>query len=312
MKHFIAVSDATRPDLDRIFELSFNMRRQRRAGEASEQILAGRTIAMIFEKPSLRTRASVEQAVHELGGYALNLQGAEVGMGKREASADVARVLGGIVHGIAARVYEHKKLQELTRHAGIPVINLLSDRSHPCQALADIMTAMDEFGTDLSGRTMVFVGDGNNVARSAASICARMGMRFVLSSPPQFVLDDAFLADLAREVPQARVEQVEDPRRAVADADVIYTDTWVSMGQEAQMEKRRAAFGGYQVNRQLLDAAPDHAIVLHCLPAYRGFEITDEAIEGPRSRVFAQAHNRLHAQKGLLAVLLAGADEPGR
>jgi len=302
MKHFITVADASRSDLDRILDLGFQMRRRRNEGPAD--LLAGRTMAMIFEKPSLRTRASFEQAVVELGGYAMNLQGSDVGIGKREGAADVARVLGGIVHGIAARVFEHEKLFDLAQHCGIPVINLLSDRSHPCQALADMMTIMDEFGRDVAGRTLAFVGDGNNVARSLAWICGFFGMRFVLASPPGFKLEATLADEVRRVVPGAVIEVTGEPAEAVTEADVIYTDTWVSMGQEYEVARRQAVFSPYQVNAKLLEAAPRSAIVLHCLPAYRGSEITDEVMEGPRSRVFPQAHNRLHAQKGLLAVLM--------
>ena len=304
MKHFITVTDATDAELVRILDLAVQMRRQRQNGQTNEPVLAGKSLAMIFEKPSLRTRASFEQAVVELGGHAINLQGADIGMGKRESAADVARVLSGMVHGVAARVFEHQKLDDLTCHSSVPVINLLSDSSHPCQALADVMTIMDEFGRDIRGRTLAFVGDGNNVARSVACACGKVGVKFILSSPRGYELDEGFVDELRSQVPSMSFTFMHDPAEAVRGADVVYTDTWVSMGQEAQMKKRCADFDGFQVNAQLLAAAPDHAIVMHCLPAHRGFEITQDVIDGPRSRVFPEAHNRLHAQKGLLAVLL--------
>ena len=304
MKHFLSIADATDAELANILDLAIEMRHQRGAGQANAAVLSGKSLAMIFEKPSLRTRASFEQAVVELGGHAINLQGAEVGIGKRESAADVACVLNGMVNGVAARVFEHQTLSDLTCHSSVPVINLLSDRSHPCQALADAMTIMDEFGRDVRDRTLAFVGDGNNVARSVAFVCGKLGMKFVLSSPRGYELDDGFVEELAGHVPAMSFSLTHDPVEAVKHADVVYTDTWVSMGQESEMQKRCKDFEGYQINSQLLAAAPEHAIVLHCLPAHRGFEITHDVIDGPRSRVFPEAHNRLHAQKGLLAVLL--------
>jgi len=306
MNHFIDIGDATREELNRVVDVAIAMRDARRHGRTDATVLAGRTYAMIFEKPSLRTRASFEQAVVELGGHAMNLAGIEVGLGQREPTADVARVLVGMVDGIAARVYSHDKLHALAVDAGTPVINLLSDRSHPCQALADLLTMIDEFGRDLAGRKLAFIGDGNNVAFSLSHLCLRMDVHFVLASPEGFALPDAAVAEVLADAKKATYGWTDDPIEAVEGADVIYTDTWVSMGQESDQSAREDAFSRYQVNESLLAAAPDHAIVMHCLPAYRGREITDAVIEGPRSRVFPEAHNRLHAQKGLLAVL-AGA-----
>lgn len=304
MQRFLSIADATGDDLVRIFDLAFSLREQRQRGRRAEPVLTGRTAAMIFEKPSLRTRVSFEQAIIELGGQVITLGASEVGLGKRESTADVARVLGGMVDLIIARVFEHQKLIDLAEHSGLPVINALSDATHPCQALADAMTMMDEFGRDLSGRTVAFIGDGNNVAVSLAALAARLGMRFVIASPEGFELQDAALADVLRDARGFACRRLRDPRQAVAEADVIYTDTWVSMGQEAEKARREAAFAAYQVNAALLAAAPRHAIVLHCLPAYRGVEITSDVLDGPRSRAFPQAHNRLHAQKGLLAMMM--------
>jgi len=275
--------------------VAISLRKQRLSGVKNGQILAGKTLAMIFEKKSLRTRVSFEQAMYDLGGQAINLARDEIGLGERESAADIVRVLSGMVHGVCARVFEHEKLVELAEYSDIPIINALSDESHPCQALADALTIMDEFGRDVAGRTVAYVGDGNNVARSLAAICGKLSMNFVIASPPGYELDDT------------SIETTADARQAVRSADVIYTDTWVSMGQETEKERRKAIFADYQVNQELVDAASDHAIVLHCLPAYRGMEISGDVIEGPASRVFAQAHNRLHAQKGLLAVLMGGA-----
>ena len=301
--HFISIADVSVLDLQTVFERSFALRELRQQGKRAEQILADKSLAMIFEKPSLRTRVSFEVAIGELGGHAIVLSNEEVGMGKRESAADVARVLSGMVHGIIARVFEHQKLLDLAQFGSVPVINALSDHSHPVQALADVMTMMDEFGRDLKGRTIAFIGDGNNVARSLAILCGKLGIRFVIACPQGYELEPEFAQRLQSQVPGAKFEMTRDARAAVKNADAIYTDTWVSMGQEDEAAHRKQAFTGYQINADLLAAAPKHAIVLHCLPAYRGCEITDEAMEGPRSRVFPQAHNRLHAQKGLLAAM---------
>jgi ornithine carbamoyltransferase len=307
IRHFISIADTPLDVLNHVFDVAFELRKQRRAGERNTPLLAGQTLAMIFEKPSLRTRVSFEQAMVELGGHALVLQQHEVGLGKRESVADVARVLSGMVHGIAARVFEHQSLIELAQHGSVPIINMLSDYSHPCQALADAMTLMDEFGRDLSGRTLAFIGDGNNVARSLATICGRLGMRFILASPAGYELEMELVERIMSQVPTATIEMTRDPIEAVRYADCVYTDTWVSMGQETEAAQRKKVFSPYQVNSELMSKAPPHAVVLHCLPAYRDFEITDAVMEGSQSRVFAESENRLHAQKGLLAVLMGGA-----
>lgn len=307
MRHFISIADHTNEAIEHVFDVAFALRKEREAGILNQPMLAGRTLAMIFEKKSLRTRVSFQQAMSELGGHSINLAQDEIGLGVRESVADVVRVLAGMVHGVCARVYEHETLLEMARHSTIPVINALSDLTHPCQALADALTMMDEFGRDLSGKTLAFVGDGNNVARSLATISGKLGMNFVLASPPGYELDQPFIERIMSQVPSMNFEVTRDPQEAVRFADAIYTDTWVSMGQEADSQRRKAAFAEYQVNQALLDVAPRHCIVLHCLPAYRGMEITDDVMEGERSRVFQQAHNRLHAQKGLLAVLMGGA-----
>ncbi len=281
-----------------MLDVGLSLRDQRQRGIVNQPLLAGKTLAMLFEKPSLRTRVSFEQAMNELGGHAIVLGQHEVGLGKRESVSDVARVLSGMVHGIAARVNRHEHLVEMTTSATVPIINMLSDLSHPAQALADAMTIIDEFAPgdhDVSGRTVAFVGDGNNVARSLAAICRLLGMKFRLASPAGYALpEDGF------------IQLTTDPAEAVRGADVIYADTFVSMGEAGDKQAKLDAFADYQINRPLINQAGDQAIVLHCLPAYRGVEITDQVMDGPRSRVFSQAHNRLHAQKGLLAVLLGG------
>lgn len=307
MQHFISIADCSVDELQHVFDVAISLRQQRRNAVANDPILAGKTLGMIFEKKSLRTRVSFEQAMYDLGGNAINLARDEIGLGVRESAADIIRVLSGMVHGVCARVFEHEKLLELAEHSDIPIINALSDESHPCQALADAMTIMDEFGRDVSGKTIAYVGDGNNVARSLAAICGKLGMHMLIASPPGYELDTASIERATVQTPEIRIEVSDNAREAVSTADVIYTDTWVSMGQETEKESRKAVFADYQVNQELLANAADHAIVLHCLPAYRGMEISDEVIEGPASRVFAQAHNRLHAQKGLLAMLMGGA-----
>lgn len=306
MKHFLDIESASDAELTRLFDLAIALRDERRAGKANRPVLAGKTLALVFEKPSLRTRVSFEQAMNELGGRGLTLTNEEVGLGKRESVADVGRVLSGMVHGIMARVFEHQKLIDLAKYTSVPVVNGLSDSTHPCQALADFLTVMDEFGRDLKGRTLAFIGDGNNVARSLASLSARLGVNFTLAAPKGYELDAPFLDGLRRAHPAVKVTLTADSFAAVKNADVVVTDTWVSMGQEAQAQEKRAAFANYQVNAKLMDAAPTHAIVLHCLPAYRGYEISADVIDGPRSRVFPEAHNRLHAQKALLAMLMGG------
>ncbi|MEM8781837.1 MAG: ornithine carbamoyltransferase [Planctomycetota bacterium] len=298
MQHFLSIADFTTEQVVAMLKRAHALREERNEGLANAPVLAGKTLAMLFEKPSLRTRVSFEQGMLELGGHAIVLGRDEVGLGQREAVKDVAQVLGGMVHGIAARVFKHEHLEELAEYAGVPVINMLSDRSHPAQALADVLTMMDEFcpgdPTGLQGRKLAFVGDGNNVARSLAVVADKLGFRFTIASPAGYELTDA---------PES-CDLRDDPWEAVAAADAVYADTFVSMGEEAEKDTKLAAFDGYQINDHLLQAAHDHAIVLHCLPAYRGVEITDAVIDGPRSRVFPQAHNRLHAQKGMLAELM--------
>jgi len=303
MKHFISISDCTAEELRRLLDVSVELKRQYLERRRNDPLLAGRTLAMIFEKPSLRTRVSFTVAMTHLGGSAMMLRQEEVGLGSREPVKDVARVLSRMCDAIMARTFEHSKVSELARWSSVPVINGLTDHSHPCQAMADIMTIEEHFGS-LAGRTVAFIGDGNNVARSLATACGKFGMRFILACPRAYALKEEDADRIMGQVPTLDLVATDDPAQAVREADVIYTDTWVSMGQEAEKEKRLRDFAAYQVNERLLAQAPKHAIVLHCLPAYRGLEITDGVLEGPQSLVFPQAENRLHFQKGLLAVLL--------
>jgi len=219
---------------------------------------------------------------------------------------DVARVISGMCDGIMARTFEHQKVIDLAKYSTVPVINGLTDYSHPCQALADVMTLQEHFGHDLSGKTVAYIGDGNNVARSLAVACGKFGMRFIIASPPAYALPSDDVDRIMAQLPEMDFEETNDPAEAVRDADAVYTDTWVSMGQEAEKAKRIKEFDGFQINEELLGNAPKHVVILHCLPAYRGLEITQGVIENPQSLVFPQAWNRLHAQKGLMAVLMAG------
>lgn len=241
--------------------------------------------------------------MNQLGGSAINLQPAEIGLGTREPASDAARVIGGMCDALMARVFAHETVEELARNSPVPVINGLSDLAHPCQAIADLLTIRDEFG-EVAGRRVTYIGDANNVMRSLAAICGKFAMPFVACCPRGYAPEHNDLSRLMQQVPRLDYTVEPDPGLAVAKTDVIYTDTWTSMGQEAEKTRRIADFAGYTVDARLLASAPKHAIVLHCLPAYRGLEISDEVMEGPRSRVFPQAHNRLHAQKGLLARLL--------
>jgi ornithine carbamoyltransferase len=267
------------------------------------QPLSGRTLGLLFEKPSLRTRVSFEAAIAQLGGTAIFLNGSDVGLGARESVADFARVISQYVDALAVRTFAHATVAELARHASVPVINALCDTAHPCQAMADMLTVREELGR-LDGVKLVFVGDGNNVARSLAVASALLGLDFVLSCPESYDFPDDFRIRYAAAFPGSSLVTEHDPAAAVAGADVVYTDVWASMGQEAESEQRRSAFERYRVDEPLLNLAHPDAIFLHCLPAHRGEEVTDAVLDGPRSRVIPQAANRLHFQKELLIWLL--------
>ena len=305
MKHFTSIGDCSPEELRRLLDVSACLKKQYKAKGCNDPILNCKTLAMVFEKPSLRTRVSFAVAMTHLGGQGLLLRNEEVGFGVREAVEDIARVLSGMCDGIMARTFEHEKVLKLATYASVPVINGLTDYSHPCQAMADLMTVEEHFGS-LADKTMAFIGDGNNVARSLATACGKLGMRFVIASPPGYQLDGAEMDRIISQVPDMDFETTDDPVEAVRDADVLYTDTWVSMGQEEEKERRIKEFAGFCIDAKLLSEAPKSAIVLHCLPAYRGLEISAEVLEGPQSKVFEEAENRLHFQKGLLAVLMGG------
>jgi ornithine carbamoyltransferase len=302
MRHFLDLIDLSADEIGHLLEEAAGLKAARQRGEHAP-VLPGRVLGLIFEKPSLRTRVSFETAMAQLGGSSVFLGGKESGMGSRESVPDFARVMSQYVDGVVLRTYRHATVEEFAAHATCPVINGLSDYSHPCQALGDLLTVRELFGA-VAGRTLVFVGDGNNVARSLAVGCGKLGGRFVLASPEGYGFDEPFLEAYRGKVPQGELVQNGDARHSVGQADVIYTDVWTSMGQEAESDERRARFAAYQVNEALLALAPAHARVMHCLPAHRGEEVTDGVLDGRRSVVLQQAGNRLHAQKALLKWLL--------
>lgn len=303
MKHFLSLADLSRAELDDLLEEAIRRKAEWRSGERPP-LLRGKVLAMVFQKPSLRTRVSFDMAMRHLGGDALYLSPNEIGLGQRESIADVSRVLSRYADAILARVFAHAHVVELARHAGVPVINGLSDTSHPCQGLADFLTIRERFGPR-QGLRLAYLGDGNNVATSLAFGCALVGMEFHIASPPGYELPEAVMSRARDLAPQgASLRQMQDPHQAVRDAHVIYTDTWTSMGQEGEAERRAKAFPPYQVNAALVAEADPAAIVMHCLPAHRGQEITDEVADGPQSVIFDQAENRLHAQKAILLRLL--------
>jgi ornithine carbamoyltransferase len=302
MKHFLNLIDLTREELGHLLAEAARLKVAHARGIPTRS-LAGKVVGLIFEKPSLRTRVSFESGVAQLGGTGVYLPGNEVGLGWRETHADFGRTISHYLDALVLRVYRHDTLDQLARVSGIPIVNGLSDWSHPCQALADLLTIQELFGT-VEGRTVAFVGDGNNVARSLAVGCGRLGARFVLACPKGYGFDDKFKADYRARVSPDFPSEVNDAAAAVRGADVIYTDVWTSMGQEAEREERLKRFESFQVNGTLLAKAAPDCKVLHCLPAHRGEEITDEVIDGPASFVFQQAGNRLHAQKAVLEWLL--------
>ena len=274
-------------------------------------LLKNKTLALLFEKPSLRTRVSFEMAMRQLGGQAIYLSPAEVGLGGRESVPDVARVLGRYVDAIAARTFSHKTVKTLAEYAGVPVINALSDHEHPCQALADLTTIYEKKG-ELKGVTLAFIGDGNNVANSLMLASALTGMNIRIASPAGYTVKDSIVRQAQKYAKSSGAEIIltTKPREAVKGADIVYTDVWASMGQEAEAEKRRRVFAGFRVDKKLLSLAKKDAIFMHDLPAHRGEEVTDEVMESPQSVAFDQAENRLHAQKALLAQMVCKPSKP--
>jgi ornithine carbamoyltransferase len=304
MDDFLAVSDLSASEVQDLLDLALRLKKEY-FDRGNQPLLKGKVLGMIFQKPSLRTRVSFDMAMRHLDGDALYLSPSEIGLGQRESIADVARVLSGYVHALMARVFAHEHALELAKWASIPVVNGLSDYNHPCQAMADALTIQEKFGKQ-KGLNIAFVGDGNNVAVSLMHVAAKLGWNFTIASP-----EDYDIIPLAIEIAQASAKQsgsqlrfLRDPHEAVKGAQVIYTDTWTSMGQEEETARREKVFPPYQVNAQLVSEADKDVIVMHCLPAHRNHELTDEVADGPHSVIFPQAHNRLHAQKAILARLL--------
>ncbi|HZE20011.1 MAG TPA: ornithine carbamoyltransferase [Candidatus Angelobacter sp.] len=304
-RDLLSFSDLTRPDVDRLFQTAARLKADLRAGRAHHE-LDQRTLALIFHKPSLRTRLSFEVAMTQLGGSSIFITEREIGMGQRESVSDVARVLSGYVNGIMIRTFAHELAVDLAKHATVPVINGLTDWLHPCQILADLFT-MKEHGKDLDKAVVTYIGDGNNVANSWIEAARLFGLEIRVACPEGYDPDPRLKAQVERSGP-GRVRIVRSVAEAAQGADVLYTDVWASMGQEAEREKRLPIFRSFQINRSIVKMANPGALVMHCLPAHRGEEITEDVLEGPQSVVFPQAENRMHLQKAVLYdLLVAGA-----
>jgi len=301
MRHFLDLFDLTADEIEVLLKSASRLKKAHLRGK-NKPTLQGQVLGLIFEKPSLRTRVSFQAAIAQLGGSSIFLSGKDIGLGLREPVSDFARTLNHYVDAVVLRTFEHKTVELFAQHASCPIINGLSDYSHPCQALGDLLTLQETFD-EVKGRKVVFVGDGNNVARSLAVGCGRLGIHFVLAAPDGYGFDRPFLESYRRAVPEGDLKQSHDPRQAVKGADIIYTDVWASMGQEDERDKRLPKFKAFQVNAELFKLAPQ-ARLMHCLPAHRGEEVTEDVLESDRSIVFEQAGNRMHAQKALLEWLL--------
>lgn len=306
MRHLTSLFDLTSAEVRDILTLAAQLKAEAAQG-TRQPLCAGRVMTLVFEKPSLRTRVSFEAGMRQLGGSSLFLSAREAGLDGRETREDIARVLGGYSDVIVLRTFSQALIETFVECSGKPVINGLSDDFHPCQALADVMTIEEHFGS-VRGKHLVYVGDGNNVARSLANVCGHTGMRFTIAAPQGYWLGNDFIQRAQSTFPGLKIHQTSDPLRAVQGADVIYTDVWASMGQESEKESRASIFSAFQVNEPLLDAAGPDVRFLHCLPARRGQEVSDEVMADPRSLVFPQAENRMHLSKGLVVWLLRQAN----
>ena len=305
VRHFLEIKDYTSEELQKLLAQSAALKKLYKEG-GRDMCLAGKTMVMIFEKPSARTRMSFEVLMTQLGGAAMYIRQEDIGgLGKREPIKDLTRVLNGYVDVIVARTFAHESVLELARYATIPVINALTDFSHPCQAMADMLTIQEHCG-GLEGRKLVYVGDGNNVAWSLAMASVRLGVEMVIAAPAKYALPANLVKQLEAEGGPGRVTHTNDPQAAVKGADVIYTDTWTSMGQEEEKQQRIKDFADFAINGALMKMAGGQAKVMHCLPAYRGLELTEEVIESEQSIVFDQAENRLHFQRALVKYLCVG------
>jgi ornithine carbamoyltransferase len=304
MKHLITLQDFSRDELNDILHRTERLKIRWRNGDRAP-LLPGRVLVQIFEKPSLRTRISFESAMAHLGGSSVFMSSAEAGLGGRESLEDVARVLSGFADVITLRTFSHQFIVDFASHSSCPVINALSDELHPCQALADVYTMRELFGDDLSSRRLAYIGDGNNVTASLCNATAILGIPMTVCTPPGYELSGKFLTAFEKKFPQASIRFTHDIAEAARDAAVLYTDVWASMGQEAEAEKRKKAFAPYQINGKVLAAAPSDCRFMHCLPAKRGLEVTDDVMDSPQSVVFQQAENRMHLAKGLFDWLLS-------
>jgi ornithine carbamoyltransferase len=304
-KDLVSIADVTKDEIDKLIFKAVDLREELKF-ESRLNYLAGKNLALIFEKPSLRTRVTFEVAMHQLSGSAIYLTQADIGLGKRESIADISHNLSRWVSAICARTFAHKTIVELAKYSSIPVINALSDLEHPCQALADFLTIYDKFGKT-EGVNLAWIGDGNNVCHSLMLGAAILGVNIKIATPKEFEPKPEIITQamtLANKT-KVKIMLTSDPVEAVKDSDFIYTDTWISMGQEAEAEKRKQIFAKFQVNTRLLANAPKHYSIMHCLPAHRGEEITDEVLDGPHSVILDQAENRLHIQRAILLRLLA-------
>ena len=303
-KDLLSIHDLSVAEVHEILDLTRTLKDKQKRGE-THHMLAGKTLGMIFQKSSTRTRVSFEVGMWQLGGSALFLSSNDLQIGRGEPVKDTARVLSRYVDGIMIRTFSHLEVEELAEYASIPIINGLTDLLHPCQALADIFTAV-EYKGDLKGRKLAYIGDGNNMVNSLLHICAKLGMDISVATPTGYAPDAAIVEEAVADAAQtgSKIAIVTDPYEAVRDADVLYTDVWASMGREGEQAIRKVAFAGFQINQSLVNAAKSDCIVMHCLPAHRGEEITEDVMEGPHSVVFDEAENRLHVQKAIMALLM--------
>lgn len=303
-RDFLSIHDFTEQEIYRFLDLADELKAKQKRGE-EHHVLKGKTLGMIFQKASTRTRVSFEVGMWQLGGYGLFLSAGDLQIGRGEPIADTARVLSRYVDGVMIRTYAHNDVVQLAKYADIPVINGLTDLLHPCQVMADLMTAR-EYKKELKGLKLAYIGDGNNMAHELMFGGAKVGMHVSIASPEGYKPLDMVVkqAQEDAQITGARIEVVDDPFAAAKDADILYTDVWASMGQEQEQMKRAMVFKNFQINNELLKMANSDAIVMHCLPAHRGEEITDEVMEGPQSVVFDEAENRLHAQKAIMALLM--------
>lgn len=304
MKHFITITDIEKNEFDEILTLAAKMKKMQKEG-TPHKYLEGKTLGMIFAKSSTRTRVSFETGMYQLGGHALFLSSNDIQLGRGESIYDTANVLSGMLDGIMIRTFSQQDVVDLAKYGSIPVINALTDLEHPCQAMADMQTVIEEFG-HTNGLKMCYIGDGNNMAHSLAHACAMAGMDFYVATPDKYKCDKNQI-DLAKAIAKktgANIVETNDPEEAMRGSHVVYTDTWVSMGQESEKETKVKEFKDYKIDGKLFSLSDEKSIFLHCLPAYRGFEVETEVIDGPHSRIFQEAENRLHAQKAIMTMLM--------